>query len=208
MAGELLAFDIGRLLRNRDYWEEHLYDGLNAAPARERFTLAGQEIIKTIHTIAVLHEDHALDQVEVYIGRAGASPRHVLNRWRGHYQTKKHRHGVIVLQSATEKIARWEDGAVKVLKRLDHHGRLCVKNASASGQGALPDEPQSCIYITWRRTTPRNLETCDKRTVENVAAEVAEETDLPRDQLEAALAPLTSPQRARAYVVWHPDHED
>jgi hypothetical protein len=213
MAGMLLAFDLGRLDRNPDYRERLLEDALNSAPRYGRFADAGKHIIRTIHALPHLWEDASLSEVEVYIGRAGATPRHLFNRWKAHLGGKRHQHGVVVLKCDTDLVEAWETAAVRTLRSLDRHGRLCVKNASASGQGTLPGEPECCIYLTWAMTKQRRIDPADRHVVDEVAREVAEATrflepPITLQHMQRAIDPITRPIHERGDVMWHPHHDE
>jgi hypothetical protein len=201
--------DLRRLLRNPDVARElDLFEALGRAPERRRFSLAAKDVIRAIHAVPTLFDDCGLDEVEVYIGRAGATPRHVFNRWKIHRQEKEHQYGIVILRCETGVVDRWEGAAANLVKRLETHGRLCVRNASARGQGGLPDTPLSCIYITWRTGPTRELHPCDRRTLEQVASDLAADLDMRREQLLEALDPLTRPLRDVADVGWQFLHDD
>ncbi len=210
MAGPLLAYDIRQLERNPDYAPDELEDGLGAAPYYERFADAGKLVIRTIHSIPHLWEDWSLGEVEVYLGRAGATPQHVLNRWSSHRTGKGHQHGVVIVECDTNVVEAWERGANRIIRRLRDDGRLCVKNAAASGQGALPRVDTSCIYVTWKRTREVALEPADRRYLEDVAHEAAAHLrpEITLDQVRRAIDPLSRPQRDRAELVWHMNHQE
>ena len=213
MADPLYAFDIRRLERNPDHRHGPLDDVLTLAPRFERFADAGKHVIRTIHALPRLWGDASLSEIEVYIGRAGATPQHVFNRWKAHLSAKRHQHGMVVLRCDTDVVSAWETAAVRTLLSLSDQGRLCVKNASASGQGALPSEPECCIYITWAMTKARSLQPADRNVIEEVARDVGEvtrslEPPISVQQVRRAIDPITRPTRERGYVDWHPEHDE
>jgi hypothetical protein len=174
--------------------------------------MPASNVIRTIHALPHLWDDASLSEVEVYIGRAGATPKHVFNRWQAHLDTKRHQHGVVVLRCDTSLVGVWETAAVRTLRSLHSHGRLCVKNASATGQGIVPAERESCIYLTWAMTKPRRIEPADRKVIDEVAREVGEETRsldpaITVQHMQRAIDPITRPVHERGDVVWHEEHE-
>ncbi len=208
MSAQLLAFNLARLGRNPDYASDEIAEGLATAPRYERFADAAKSIILAIHAIPRLREDTSLGQVEVYVGRAGATPRHILNRWKTHREEKKHQHGLVAIECPTHVVELWERAAIRVVNKLRNDGRLCVKNASSSSQGQLPGEEYSCIYVTWKKSTEIELEPSSRAYVEEVASEVAGQLrpELTRDQVLRAIDPISRPMREFANVAWHEKH--
>lgn len=107
--------------------------------------------IRVIHGIELLHRDHEARHLDVYLGRAGGSPRHVLARWRTHAKKRGHRFGMVVFVCDTSRVAQLEAVAVRALGRLKKSGRLCVgqANVAGDGRGPLPRLRKSAIYLTW-----------------------------------------------------------
>lgn len=208
----ILAYDIAKLSRNPDFREAALEEGLDAANSCVRFADAGKRVIRAIHALPTLWDDKpSLAEVEVYIGRSGATPGHVYNRWKSHFESKGHRHGMVVLTCDTDVVGLWESAAVRTLKGLHRRRRLCVKNASATGEGKLPELKASCIYLTWAMRAPGRVEPAERNMLDELADEVADEINheaITLQHMRRALDPLTRPVHERADVMWHPDHEE
>jgi hypothetical protein len=199
----LLAYDIGRLERNPDYSEVELAAGLERAPERRRASEALNDIVLAMLAVPGLHESCELDGVELYLGRAGATPKHVLGRLKAQ---RDHKHGMVVLTCATDDVEGFEGDIVKVLTCLSSYRRLRLKNASANGQGRLPDVAKSCLYLTWRTTAKREMLPRDRHILEVVASDAATKTKIKRDQILLGLEPLTKARQAVAGVEWHRMH--
>lgn len=200
----LLAFNLPEVLA------DHVGDGLKAAPFFTRFSDAGQHVIRSIHAIPKLFGDVERGEVEVYLGRAGATTKHVMNRFRDHRGSKDHEFGMVLFVGATDDVASWEGTANRILMGLMARGQLCVANAVAGSQGRRPDESESCVYLTWRLGPPREVGTAKKPHIISIAEEVADARSETRSasQLRTALDPLSRPERDFAAVDWHEAHDD
>jgi hypothetical protein len=204
--GSLLAHQISRITGGEG--NEELELGLRGAPRYEQFAAAAKQIIRTIHAIPTLWKPvRSLDEVEIYIGRAGATPQHVKQRWRTRREEAQHVYGVVAARCWTFEVEAWETAAIKFLKRLKARGRLCVKNAAAHGQGTLPDTEESCIYVTWKLTGAREVVAPTAADVAAVARETAAEMreldyDFTRQTLEAGLSVATRPVHERVSLSW------
>jgi len=210
MGESLYAYDLLRIVRNPDYFGPELDEGIGRAKFYERFADAGKHVVRVIHSLPKMRDDTPLDRIEVYIGRAAATPKHIRARWQEHLDHKSHEHGAIILRCDTDVVSHWETAAVRAIKGLESRGRLCVRNASASGHGALPSTKESVIYITWKTGgRAREITIADKRMVDEVAREVADYTTdlgINVDSMRRALDPVTRPVQERADVEWHPAH--
>ena len=212
MGDAIYAYELLRIVRNPDYCGPELEEGIGRAPLYERFADAGKHVVRTIHSLPKMWDDSPLERVEVYIGRAAATAKHIKARWEDHLGNKGHEHGAIVLRCTTSVVSHWETAAVRAIKGLESRGRLCVRNASASGHGALPSTNESVIYITWKvGGRSRAISLADKRMVDDVASEVAEHTThlgINVESMRRALDPITRPVHERADMEWHPAHSD
>ena len=188
-----------------------LSNGLCQAPSHSRFVPAARHIICAIHSIPDLFENVERGDLELYVGRAAATPGHVYNRFRDHHTSEKgHQFGMVVLRCETRVVALWEGVANRAIKLLQHRRQLCVANVSAHGGGSMPAHEESSIYITWkllRRTMPTRVTT--RRDVVDIADEIAEqEPGVARRDLQGALVALASPERERTEVAWDEGHAD
>jgi hypothetical protein len=210
MGDSIYAYDLLRIVRNPDYYGPELEAGIARTRFYERFADVGKHVVRVIHALPKMWDDSALDSIEVYIGRAAATAKHIKARWEEHLDHKSHEHGAIVLRCSTDVVSHWETAAVRAIKGLESRGRLCVRNAIASGHGALPSTKESVIYITWKTGgRARQINLADKRMVDEVARDVAEHTTrlgINVDSMRRALDPITRPVHERADMEWHPAH--
>lgn len=187
----------------------HIEDGISAAPFYRRFSSAAQHVIRSIHAIVTLFKDVVLGEVEVYLGRAGGTPEHVLARFREHRTVRGHEYGVVLFVGDTDDVIGWEGTCNRLLKRLETGGHLCVANVYAGENGPAPSTPESVVYMTWRFVRRKSVTKPTPRQIEDIAVDVAESRSEERsaDQLMTAMAPLVRPSTDFADMRWHPDHD-
>jgi hypothetical protein len=77
---------------------------------------AGKHVVRCIHAVRELY-DFAVEpgQLEFYLGRTGATARHVLSRFRHHWESKEMTAGTVVFRCNTSDVMGWEKAAVRVL---------------------------------------------------------------------------------------------
>lgn len=174
----------------------HVSDGIAAAPSYRRFSAAGQHVIRSIHALPKLYEDAALGDIEVYLGRAGGTPEHVLSRYRNHFNKRSHAFGVVLFSGATADVISWEGTCNRLIKRLDAGKHLCVANLVAGENGPAPSTDRAFVYMTWRLLTRRKRVGKPTPTeIEHIADAVADHASEARtaDQLLTAMDPLSRP---------------
>lgn len=200
----LLAFNLDGV-----HWT-HIDEGITAAPSYRRFSSAGQHVIRSIHAIPRLFSDVVLGEVEVYLGRAGATSEHVLGRFREHRGKKGHTWGVVLFCGATDDVISWEGTCNRLIKKLATGGHLCVANITAGENGPAPSTDESVVYMTWRLIRQQPVGKPTPRQIEDIAVNVAEHSREERtaDQLMTAMAPLVRPSTDFADIEWHAEHED
>ena len=195
---------IAHQFNRKDTWNS-LELGLETVPRFTRFGSAGKAVIRAIHSIQDLeHPRHgyiSLGRVEIYLGRAGATYKHLSSRWRTHNKTKKHCYGMVVCLCPTSKVQIFESAAIRVLNRLRDKGRLCVKNIEMRGGGSLPAVSDSCIYITWRVVPERNLTLPKRSDIADIAYHVEDE-HINVGQLKRTLDLITRPTREKELINW------
>lgn len=200
----VLAYDLDIVDRS------DISDGLEAAPRYVRFTDAVKHVIRSIHGIPGLFRDLDLDQVEVYLGRAGGTEEHVQGRFSSHLEQKNHEHGAILFQGTTANVVSWEGWSNRILKRLHEREMLCVANLVAGKNGRTPSAPTSVVYMTWRRIRRQELSTPTKRDVLEMAKEIvgAASELRPAAQLANAMDPITRPDTDFTRLAWHVEHTE
>lgn len=205
------AFDLGVLFNrsNVHYQEPWMIDAINSAPVYQQFARGARHVIECVHAVPALHNKCSLGEVEIYIGRAGRSAKHVLNRWFEHYSGKEHKFGIVALVCPTEYVGIWETAAVRAVSALKNRGRLCVRNISTSGFGPLPSTEESCIYVTWNHAGHQNITTPNRSDIDAIASSIASQMKhaISKSQLITGLDSITRPVHSRADVDWHPHHK-
>lgn len=188
--------------------ERELQRAVEAAPLLRRIADAGKLVVRHIHTVPRLYRAAALGDVDLYLGRAGATARHVHGRFSHHARDKGHSAGTVVLRCATTDVVRWEGVAVRVLRALQLRERLCVANIAASGAGAIPRVPESVIYLTWRtRERRKPLRMAQRRDIAAIARQVSAEMDeVPHATLLRALDPISRPATEVVDLDWARGH--
>jgi hypothetical protein len=187
----------------------HISDGMSAAPFYRRFSAAGQHVIKSIHAIPRLYRDIVLGDIEVYLGRAGGTPEHVLGRYRAHYNKRNHTFGVVLFSGDTDDVISWEGTCNRLIKRLADGNHLCVANLVAGENGPAPSTDEAFVYMTWRFIDRRRVGKPTPTEIESIADAVADHAREERtaDQLMTAMDPLSRPSTDYADMRWHDDHE-
>ena len=198
----LLAFNLDSVRST------HISDGIDAAPSYRRFSAAGRHVIRSIHAIPTLHEDVVLGDIEVYLGRAGGTPEHVLGRYRSHYNARIHDFGVVLFSGNTADVISWEGTCNRLIKRLADGNHLCVANLVAGENGPAPKTDKAFVYLTWRLINRKRVGKPTPTEIENIADAVADHAREVRtaDQLMTAMDPLSRPSTDYADMRWHDDH--
>lgn len=187
----------------------HIEDGLASALLCRRFHEAGRHVIRSIHGIPRLFEGVSLGSLEVYLGRSGATPKHVKSRFRDHLDEKRHEFGMILVVGDTENIVTWEGIANHILLRLKDRGLLCVANLAAGGHGNVPECRYSCIYMTWRVARKKQVAVATRRDIVDISEEIADDYGVRslEESLTVAMDSLSRPSRDYADLIWHREHE-
>lgn len=199
----LLAFNLDSVR------SAHIRDGIAAAPFYRRFSAAGQHVIRSIHAIPKkLYRDIVLGDIEVYLGRAGGTPEHVLGRYREHFNERSHDFGVVLLSGATDDVISWEGTCNRMIKRLAAGEHLCVANLVAGENGPAPKTAEAFVYMTWRFIKRKRVGKPTPTEIENIADDIADSNREVRtaDQLMTAMDPLSRPSTDHAEMRWHDDH--
>jgi hypothetical protein len=132
--------------------EDFIQQGINTAPQYGRNVASAiRHTIRVIHGLPQLYNTLELKDLNIYLGRAAASPRHVLTRWKFHQKKRTHKWGTILFTCRTDRAIELEGIAIKVLCRFKKHGALCVGQANAGhdGRGGKAANGLSVIYMTW-----------------------------------------------------------
>ncbi|NNC04258.1 hypothetical protein HJC10_15575 [Corallococcus exiguus] len=156
------------------------WEGINQAvthaPNYEtKVACAIKRTIRVMHGIAHLHRNTMLEEVEVYIGRAGYT--NVLNRWRDSRSKRGHFYAAVLFSCETGRAIELEGLANRLLCGLKERRTLCVGNANVNphGGGRVADCDLSVVYMTW--DVKRNPEYGEKPDI-NVIREVSKEASV------------------------------
>ena len=145
----------------------------HASTYSDKVATALKCVIETIHGLPRLHSGLASQEIEIYIGKSERSADAVLKRWKQHHDTKKkHMYGAILFKCSLSDAKKLEKLAIRVVKKLKEHHRLCVGQANiASGsQGKDPKSSNALIYMTW---CPLNGKSAYAKPTTQVIREVA-----------------------------------
>jgi hypothetical protein len=132
---------------------------LTTRPFYTRFARSLETLFHTISSIPSLYTRADLSQLSFYLGRAGATPGHLVDRWKAHAHESERGHdvGLVLFRASTPRILAWERLANRALLHLADHARLRVANLAPDGRGPAPSTPHSCLYLTWELCPPRPL---------------------------------------------------
>jgi len=182
---------------------------LEEAPLFQRLADAGKHLVRTIHGTIELYADTVPGDFDFYLGRCGATPSHLFQRFESHAINRDHIAGTVAIRCSTEIVETWETAAIRVLQGLRNRNRLCVANILCHGGGRLPATEYSAIYLTWR-LLPKSADVrpAIRRDVDLIADEVSYRMagDVSRDCIARALDPITRPVRERADLAWARGH--
>jgi hypothetical protein len=98
---------------------------------------------------ALISAVHKASKYEIYVGRAGASPRHLLARFQDHQANRGARWIHPVLRVSTQQLRAedWEKHAIRWVRGQEQAGRLCCNNSVADSRGNWPDTEDCLIYL-------------------------------------------------------------
>lgn len=182
--------------------------GLASLPSPGGFSEAGAHIIRAIHAIPALFEGVDLGNIVIYLGRAAATPPHVVGRFREHESNKGHEYGAMLLKAPTKVVLKWEAAAIRLLHGIMRRGALCVQNLAIDERGPEPAHPESIIYMTWKVVAWRDVRVATRYDIQRIAEDAAQHYG--NDRLESeflmALDPLSRPRRDLADIEWHHAH--
>lgn len=139
---------------------EHLHHdaverSLDEAPYHEELRDAATEVIAAVHGLPDAM-NAKLSQIEVYVGRAGATPTLVKNRWAYRFEAFKRKPScvaLVVFQAPTYfvRTERWERAAQLLIRSLKSAGALCCANVLTGDSGRWPETDECAIYMVARK---------------------------------------------------------
>ncbi len=133
---DLEAFDIERIVTQQNRYqaqhgdddyrlkpsvERELDTAVQLAPIYSRLSATGRRVIRAIHSTPKLYaasERISRANLEFYVGRAGATARHVFNRFEYRFEERAHAGGIVICRCATDIAPLWEGVAVRIIKQL------------------------------------------------------------------------------------------
>ncbi len=92
---------------------------------------------------------HKASKYDLYVGRTGASVRHLLGRFQDHQQSRGARWIYPVIRAPTTQMREehWEKHMIRWVQARAHEGRLCCNNNVADSRGNWPDTEDCLIYV-------------------------------------------------------------
>ena len=117
-----------------------LGDHIEQLPRATIFRDAFRELVAAVHKAS---------KYELYVGRAGASVRHLLARFQDHQQHRGAQWIRPVIRVSTARLREedWEKHAIHWVRAREHEGRLCCNNSVADSRGNWPDTDDCVIYV-------------------------------------------------------------
>jgi len=97
----------------------------------------------------IMDRVHKASKYIVYVGRAGMTSEHLLNRFRSHENSRRARFISPVLCARTDiiKDEKWEDRAIRLVNYWNRKNKLCCNNNVCSDGGGWPSTSYSLIYV-------------------------------------------------------------
>lgn len=134
---------------------KELERALEEAPRHSELRSAVGDIIRSVHGLPEVMECE-LSQLDVYIGRAGSTFRHVRARWGVRFESFERApstHSVVAVRGNLTRVKqqKWEEKAQRVLGVLTRNSALCCANAVTGDCGRWPDTRDVAIYVVARR---------------------------------------------------------
>jgi hypothetical protein len=92
---------------------------------------------------------HKASNFNLYVGRAGDSAAHVLNRFRHHYKQRNALWIQPVFRARTNlmRLKRWEELSIRWTKAQEALGVLCCNNDVPDDRGPWPSTEFAVIYV-------------------------------------------------------------
>lgn len=121
-------------------WKDAAYELLRALPSYQSLRPAFKTLVTAVHKAS---------NYTLYIGRSGAHPDHLRQRFESH---RTHRGAqfirpVLRVPTGFARKNGWETVAIRWMKRKDGEGVLCCNNTAADHRGRWPDTPDTVIYV-------------------------------------------------------------
>lgn len=200
-----LEAGMGLVVSLADDFDSHAASlSLEAAPRHRKLRDAVEDVILAIHGLpAVMNAQ--LPQLEVYVGRAGATPGHLRNRWSARFEAFERAPSttaLVALRASTSTVQseRWERTAQLLINSLTRNGALCCANALTGDSGRWPDTEDCAIYIVARRRRGPVGRGVSERALNSVVAELIEDDSLDAHVVRAASRQILNPDRGTAHA--------
>jgi len=199
-----------------DYDDDDFGLALKEATRAQQLREAAPLVIAAIHGLPAAM-DAELSQLDVYIGRAGASVTHLRNRWlarRAAFQGAPSTRAVVAVRAKTRRIREenWERTAQRVVNSLTAHGALCCSNALTGDSGRWPDLEDSVIYLVARLRRGKIGVGVRESALRSAVGDLLDNDDLEADVVREVSRHILHPDRATTHESIHPslgdDEED
>lgn len=189
-----------------EYGGDSLWDALHSAPRHRRLRDAVPDVITAIHGLPMAMAAH-LSQIEVYVGRSGASASHLRSRWSARFEAFERVPSVVALVAVRAPTAlvqgeRWERTAHLLLASLKRSGALCCSNATAGDVGRWPETEDCAIYVVARQRRGPARDRIRPSALNDAVAELLDNDDLDAHVVRAAAKEILHPERGTIHEVF------
>jgi hypothetical protein len=170
--------------------DANLADLINEAPRVDQLRDAIEKVITGIHGLPGIIGCE-LQQLEVYVGRSGATSGHLRQRWEtraAKLENVPSLHAFAALRTSTVRLQkeRWERGAQLIVRSLESNRALCCSNAITGDSGRWPETKESVIYVVGRARRGKRGEAVKEARVNAAVAELIRDDSLGSDVVREA----------------------
>lgn len=179
--------EIFRLAELNSLTSAHFEHAIKAAPNVTSLKDAAAEVIRSLHGMPE-HVGCDLSQLQVYLGRAGATASHVANRWRARFadplfaDTPENdtTHALVAFRAPTTQVreGRWETTGQRILNALGMSKALCCANAKLHDGGAWPDTASTAIYLVAKKAPRVRVSSVDSSRLHEATSHLLNDDNL------------------------------
>lgn len=185
---------------------------LDAASLVHDLRDAAREVIRAVHGLPdVMNAD--LGQIEVYLGRAGAAPKYVKNRWLTRYEKFKQAPSavaLVVFRAPTSYVRgyKWERAGQLLIGSLKNSKALCCANVLTGDSGRWPDTVETAIYLVARLRKGPIGYGVDRTALNAAVSDLIHEEDLDAEVIRVAAQQILRPHEGAEHELYEEDEPD
>lgn len=204
---------MGLILALNQNLETHAVEqSLAAAPRILDLREAVTQVIAAVHGLPGVM-DKNLRQIEVYVGRAGATAPHVRNRWVTRYEAFQRAPSavaLVVFRAPTYCVRdeRWEGVAQRMIGSLTDAGALCCANALTGDSGRWPTTNECAIYIVARARKGPAGYGVDQSALDAAVRDLIHDDELGANVVRAAAREINRPDDGTAHDLYEDEEEE